>query len=270
MKKCWKCGTENDDGASLCSSCGEYIGSVALPEDGASDTFALTNAFSSNLFLAICVLVTLSTLISFGLIQLLFAIFCWIIYSKAKSGSIDAQSMRSVSGTVYASRVICFVCGALMFVCAGIVLACALAIPAEAYEEFPNIQAEIIAELQTQELPKEVMDMTLKLLEFGLKNLFAVAIGWCAVFGAYLLCCGYIWGGIHKFTKELYAKAPLGESSIDSTSKGFACMIILGVVGAIGSLSSMSMSFKSALGAGLLAAATIIGAVFIKKNFAKK
>lgn len=47
-------------------------------------------------------------------------------------------------------------------------------------------------------------------------------------------------------------------------------MIILGVIGAIGSLSSMSMSFKSALGAGLLAAATIIGAVFIKKNFAKK
>lgn len=269
MKKCYKCGAENDDGAILCSSCGEYLGSVVLPEDDLLDTLALTNAFSGKLFLSICVMVTISTLLSFGLMQLLFTIFCWIIYSKAKSGSIDAQTMRSVSGTVYASRVISFVCAALMFVCAGIVLACALAIPAEAYDEFPNIQAEIIAELQTQELPEEVMDMTLKLLEFGLKNLFAVAIGWCAVVGAYLLCCGFLWGGIHKFAKELYTKVPLGETSIDSASKGSVCLMVSGVIAGLSALAQSSSSVISMLATGLMSAAMIVGAVFIKKNFGK-
>lgn len=212
MKKCWKCGTENDDGASLCSSCGEYIGSVALPEDGASDTFALTNAFSSNLFLAICVLVTLSTLISFGLIQLLFAIFCWIIYSKAKSGSIDAQSMRSVSGTVYASRVICFVCGMLLSVCSAVLFGFANAMPQEFIDEFPNAMSEILAEFEQNSLPQESISILEGLVEFGIKE----AVIYCAisilVIAVVCIIEGFIWGGIHKFTKELYAKVPLARA----------------------------------------------------------
>ncbi|MBE6542920.1 MAG: hypothetical protein E7675_00825 [Ruminococcaceae bacterium] len=77
-------------------------------------------ALKDKLFLVICIL----TSVSFGLgllgesmdvIQLLFMIFLWMVFSNVKKGIVDTKSLRRVSGTVYATYIITYVaCVALM------------------------------------------------------------------------------------------------------------------------------------------------------------
>ncbi len=266
MSYCSKCGASNEDGAVFCAACGEPIG-ISVPPAEENDKTALLTAFSGTHFLAICILITIATVMSFGIVQLLFAVFCWMIYSNAKSGQLNVPMLRNVSGTVFAGKVIFIVCSVLLFFCAGIIYLCALVIPPEIAGEFSQMYDQIMEIFRQEGLPELWNKLFAGLLSSGIKSFFKAMAGTIAGLAAYMLCQGILFGGAHKTAKELYSKAEVGDMRLESAGKGIACMMIAGVVTGVFALLESSISFTSVIPSLCNAAALIIGALFIKKYF---
>ncbi len=273
MIYCTQCGAANADDAGFCTSCGAPI-SASNPVEtqnpqpqSENKKSALVSAFSGNLFLAICVLISIATAISFDAVHLLFAIFCWIIYYNAKKDELSVPMMRAVSGTVFAGRIIYFVGAAALLFSAGIVLLCALVIPPEVVAEIQSAYGELIAILEQEGVPAYALEIVMGLLGYGIKKLLGLLVGFLATMGVYLLALGIIWGGIHKFTKELYTKAETGAQELVHAKKCATCMMVAGVVMAAFALFEVAISFSSTVPALLTAATMIVGSVFVKNNF---
>ena len=108
--KCIKCGFESAEDFNFCPVCSEPqtpVESVSI--NPAADV--VMPALKDNLFLAICILITIYcglALVSgtLPLIQVLTTIFLWLVYSQSKEGFVSENHLRNVSGTVYAGYVI--------------------------------------------------------------------------------------------------------------------------------------------------------------------
>ncbi len=254
-----------EEGAKFCTSCGEPAGAGAPPEE--SKPSALASAFAGNLFLAICVLISIATVLMFDLVHVLFAIFCWVIYYSAKKDELNVPMMRAVSGTVFAGRIIYFIGAITLLLCAGIVMLCAVLIPPEIVGEIQAQYAELIAILEQEGVPAYAIEIVMGLLSYGIKELLGMLAGFLAGMGAYLLVLGILWGGIHKFTKELYTTAETGATEFANAKKCATCMMAAGVVMAVFALFEVAISFSSTIPALLTAATMIVGSVFVKDNF---
>lgn len=115
--KCPNCSKENNYDALYCLYCGSQL--ATQPQTTAWGN-KIIEAIKSKLFLALCILMTVSTAclalsFSFNIIGILATIFLWILYSNTKKGTTSSKDLRNISGTIYASYVIDYILAGFMF-----------------------------------------------------------------------------------------------------------------------------------------------------------
>ena len=115
--KCPNCLKENNNDALYCLYCGTKL-STQTPTITAWGT-KIIEGIKSKLFLALCILMTVSTACAFvssglNIIGVLATIFLWVLYSNTKKGTTSSKGLRNISGTVYASYVVNYVLVGLM------------------------------------------------------------------------------------------------------------------------------------------------------------
>ena len=125
--KCLNCGFVYDNEFATCPNCGATA-PEAEPINFNPIGDRVSAALKDNLFLALCISVSVSTLFSIlggGLpvITILLTIFLWITYSKTLRNEDTSETIRCISGTVYAqyiidkvSAILCIVSGVLFFI----------------------------------------------------------------------------------------------------------------------------------------------------------
>ena len=119
--KCKNCGFESEQAFDFCSACG-----AAVKQERTTANIAykrILAALKDNQFLAICILMTLCSVLDIAkgdlsLLNILITVFLWLMYSNAKKDIIAVETMRCVSGTVYATYVILNVVGVIFAVVA--------------------------------------------------------------------------------------------------------------------------------------------------------
>ena len=135
--KCTHCNFTTAERISYCPNCGApmvpeeqmYTAPGQNAAESGSRTFA---ALGSGLFLALCILVSASTLIgcflgSYSVIGVLFTVFLWMVFAARRSGRIDTARLRCISGTVLAQMIVALVLGGLLAVLAVLIMVISLA-----------------------------------------------------------------------------------------------------------------------------------------------
>ena len=113
----------------------------------------LRAAFGSGLFLALCILMSVITVMgsisidlasgsfsfsyAVNIFALLIAIGMWVVYSSAKNpdAPIKKGGFSLVSGTIKAMRIIFWICAVLIAICGAIYLALSILVPADVWQE---------------------------------------------------------------------------------------------------------------------------------------
>ncbi len=235
MKACPSCGASVNDGVIFCPSCGHEF-TTAPEQSEAPQSFAsigyspLTPIFGGSLFLTICILSSVYTLFSFGILQILFTIFNWLLYADARNQRLKIDNMRTISGVVYASKIVLRVAGIIVVVCGVLMLAFGNAIPQDAVAEAEAITDEIIAALKTEGIPEEAIDIVKQILDGGIRQLFVYLAAFMIGAGAYLIICSVLWSFIHKYTKNLYTEAAIGNITNAHAKAAKGCMIAFAVI----------------------------------------
>ncbi len=270
MSICPKCGAECPEAQKICKNCGWILSDQPISDEPVDRNAKLKSALSGGVFLTMCLLQTVYTVLNFGLLQLLFAIFGWIIYAKAKNGETPADMMRSVSGTVYASKIIFNVCAVIILVCAAVVYLCSSVVPtqtlAEIYDAFENefieagVNAEIISALGI------FANIGLKDMMIGLAALMLAA-------GVLFIVYTVMYGRIHRFSKSLYWNAMNENSPLVGEKEAYAWLIVGAVLNGLSAVLSVALfaiglegvGFSTVVASVAYPVIFILGAVTVKK-----
>lgn len=258
--KCIKCGFESPENFNFCSVCGQQQTPVEqISINPAADV--VMPALKDNLFLAICILITIYCGLSLvsgalPLIQILATVFIWLVYSQSKKGFVSEKHLRSVSGTVYAGYVINNVAFGIIAFC-GIIIGGIFNLVV-GVTEFTEILAEALAEL----------DMSLS--DINLTDEIFSFVGWffgfvfllIAIVGLVVNILGY--RKIHRFVKSVYQSVMYGAVNFKNVRGAKNWLMFFGVCTAISAVGSISSGI-AAISIGCLAAAQIIASVLIGK-----
>ncbi|MBQ0125821.1 MAG: hypothetical protein KBS59_05795 [Clostridiales bacterium] len=232
--------------------------------------------FKSPLFLAICILLTVSAAFSlwngsFDILLVLMTVGVWLSYGKSKKGQSPFPGMNIASGVLKAEYIITWVACVMLFV-AGLIFVIATAAVDVA---FGDIFAEIESELSVFgigseiEMLKEELDEILAIVGLSYAAivdilLIIIAIG--MVFGAMIavLLNVFCVNKLHIFAKSLCDNEKDGFSEIKKISAAKNWCLALGIIVGISALvSGFDISLAS------LAAALCCSYAWIKGNFAE-
>lgn len=263
--KCYKCQTELGEGFAVCPVCGTAF----APSGPAANK--ILEILRDKLFLTLCILLSVSfgaTVLSgsgIPITSLLFVIFLWIVYSKAKKGVVDVANMRNVSGVVYAEYIIMNVSAILLIVC-GVLFGFLFSFVSESAEATDAMMQGIKIGLAAAEIP------------FEITQTLAVVIGWVlAVFFAVvgvitLLVSIFAWRKLHRFVKSVYTGVQNGgQTPVVNVKTAKNWLWVFGIINALSALSSLlSFNIFTIAATGCAAAAFIVGAQLIEKHFIAK
>lgn len=259
--KCTNCGFESQDVFQYCSNCGV---AATVSDTAVNNTFAdkILAVFKDNLFLALCVLMTAScvfSLISNSLpvINILITIFLWLTYAKVRKGIVDANSLRCISGSVYANYVIVNVISIIFFVC-GIIVTFILGFLTNSSEAVNALISEF--------------NINYPYYTSILQGILAVAgwvIGLVFIIVAVAIFIINILGmkKIHRFAKSVYKSVLAQNPVFENLSGAKNWLIFFGVCSAISTLSSLSGGLIVALTSACSTAAIFIAVTLINKYF---
>lgn len=276
--KCNKCGYECETDFLYCPGCGanvnaanETFGREQWQPDPNNTTinpalFRLSAMFKDKLFLAICVLVSVSagcclfTLNWVGIIfSTLFTIFLWLIYAQNKNNIVDARYMQCISGTVFAQYVVNWVSvGSLAFT--GFV---AMIFSSTVYGNgFFKMLFSFLDDYSDD------FDELYDIFALG-AQFIGIVIGFFCILIAAVVAIINIFGigSIHKFSKSLYISAQSGNFSIIKRQTAQVWMMVFGIMNGISALFSISDNVFSFLESGCLCATYIVAYLLIKKYF---
>lgn len=236
----------------------------------------LCAAFRSGLFLALCVLMTISTCIgsfsfnvtdigfgytsSISLLPLLLTIGMWITYVSAGNGQVKTGGLKLMSGTLLANNILLWIAFALAVVLGVLFIVCGIMAPAS---EFEGFTAELHAEL-IEELPeaRELIDSIFtELLEGGI-NIDALIPTALLILGIIVTLIGVVgmilillvYRRMHRLAKSLVTCA--NDPDALPVANGCAvAMLVMGILNIFSGLTGIIM---------------IISYVFIKNNLEPK
>lgn len=280
---CNKCNTQLIDGAMFCPNCGapveqqpnSFVPPVPpyAPPYGADGTIVsrYTALFSHPLYLAMCILISASTLFSFAsnvsgggfnlpVLEILFTVFMWRTFASAKQGAVSAAHMRCVSGTVYASMI-------CLFVVVG-VAALAAVVGLFAGMFTGNVFTEIFEEIiYNYNLPSSyyLRDIPSELFQW-IGIIIAVALIIAAVLIFILAWFGY--RNMHRLAKSMYQSVMNGFEQLDQLGTARGWILAMGILECVSALGSIS-DFTAFLSTGCSAALWIVAYVWLG-NFVQK
>lgn len=255
---CPYCGNSCNDGERFCSRCGRAIGTLPegnggiggapFGENGVEKTCIA--AFKDPLFLIMCILTTVCVL-SFNVITLLFAIFMWLVFAKARSNSCDVDNMRRISGTAYAMVVLNWVCVGLLCLLAVVFIALG---KSDVFERLADILEDnnYIGGIFTTLAP-------------AASYILGIALFVAAGILALLNCLVYI--PVHRMAKAMYTGVQSGGVlPCNLIRRGATAMLVVGILSGISAVISY-VNVRSTLLNGCSAAVWILGYVLVKKYF---
>lgn len=263
--KCLKCGFEREEIFAFCPNCGHQVGenpasggsyfveSVAV--DPVADT--VLKGLKSPSFLAACILVTVGVILnianqSIPLLEILFAVFMWLSYARARKNIADANQLRNISGTVYANYVISLIASIFVAV-AGLMMFFASSFAAVGLEEYlDNFDFGF-------KIPAIIMEMGVSFL------LLLVGIGMLlgAALGIIFAVCGL--KKIHTFMKSVYTSVGLCRFEFKKVSAAKNWLIFFGITAFIsGVFSIVNAAPLAGLGGFCFGVAQILGSIIIK------
>lgn len=191
-------------------------------------------ALEDNLFLILCILLTASCAIevmnrSLPVLQVLFAVFLWIIYSKATQGEVDVSNLRHISGTVYAEyiliNVVC-ICIAVVGMLLGFIMF--------AMKEYYIRILEATKEVEFMDPDAiELIDM----LSGTVGAIVAVLVVCIAAVGIVVNYFSY--RSFHKLAQSVYKGVENGRISTEYANRASTWMWVFGVIILIGSLGDL-------------------------------
>ncbi|MBQ6885551.1 MAG: zinc ribbon domain-containing protein [Clostridia bacterium] len=271
--KCKNCGFENEYNAEFCTNCGESMKCNDMCEvepvslSPAADK-ALP-AIKDKLFLVLCVLMTISCVLSLSggmpLLNILFTIFLWLTYADAQKGFANEKHLQSISGTVYASYVITNVVSIMLIVC-GVLVGLGMGMLAGT-EEFATGFNEALSLYDFGEYSFSYDDIPQAIVEFA-----GIMIAVVFVIGAVIMLVINILGykKIHTLAKSVYTGIMFQNPEFKEVRSAKNWLIFFGVCAAIGAVASIASQPVVALASGCEAAAAIIASVLIDKYLTEK
>jgi hypothetical protein len=261
--KCVNCGYECEQDFLYCAACGAPVQPPVQPSFSVNPAAAkLLPAFKDGMFLAICILLTVSAALaliggSVQLIVILTVIFMWQIFAAARKDVVDVNNMRNVSGAVYANYVIQNVVWIIMAVC-GVIFAGAFSYIADnqeaidmLYDELGTIDESVSVVLQT------IFDLS--------GWLIAAVFIVLAVIALVINIVGY--RKLHRLAKSAYQSVEGGDVNLIRNANATKnWMWLFGICSAVSGLDSLSAE-TALIGLSTLcsAAACIIAAIMVKK-----
>lgn len=249
--KCTNCGFENEQSYTVCPQCQTEV----RPNPAAQ---AILGALKDPLFLVICILLSVTAALSLvagnlPVIEILFTVFLWLVYSKSSKGVADANYLRCVSGTVYANYVITYVAAILVAVM-GLILTAAL----KMIVEDPFMLEELLSEFSDVDYAA-----ISGLLTFVPSSILLVAflIAAAAIIVMNIFSNRYI----HRFAKSVYQSIQTGNLNLKHANVAMVWLFIFGGVNGLSCLSSLANGLLLALGSAANCGACIIAGLLINK-----
>ncbi len=263
---CTKCGSEITENGKFCTVCGTPINTNEKPPEEATVTEStfynvpqtpvekMVNIIKSPLALAVCILTTVSTILSFDVLGLLLTIFFWTLYAKAQNNNLDIRNLRNVSGLLYAKIVINLVAAGF------IALIGLLAIPFSA--------AIMVA---VEKAPIGDLENYMKYLGSigtGVTAALIIFVA-CLITAAILVAVTFLLRvPLHKFAKNLYMGLNNNEWIADNAVTVKNCLIVIAIFVGLTTLFASS-STRAFIGNAAATANYIILAMLFNKEFTK-
>lgn len=276
--KCKNCEFEYSEQYDYCPNCGapnaaeqpvseqpQTVEAVSL--NPAADR--VMSALKDNGFLALCILMSISCVLSLSgglpLINILLTIFLWLTYADAQKGFANEKHLQCVSGTVYASYVITNVASIILIVC-GVLLGVLVGIFAGT-AEFAAGFNEAISQYDLGEFAFSYEDIPQVLM-----GLIGVLIGVVFVVMGVIALVINVLGTkkIHAFAKSVYMGIMFQNPNFLNARAAKGWLLALGVLSAIGAALTVSSEPVVAIASGCEAAAAIIAAILIEKHLMEK
>lgn len=259
MNQCPNCGFMNPYVQAYCPHCG-----MPMPVQQDDATGPILNILQSNLFMAICILLSVVcvmniTMASIPLIEILLAVFLWLVYSRACKGYADADQLRNVSGTVYAQYVITYVSAILIAVMG---LICTLVISVVLQDS--NLINQALAEAIQDEALLENIRQILSVV--GAIPAFVYTLIFVLVGAAIILFNIFSLRYIHRFAKSVYRSLQSRRLELEHANAARIWLFIYGGISIVSAILVLtSGQLIPMLVNGCNAAACIIAGVLIGK-----
>lgn len=258
--KCIQCSFDSEQDFRYCPVCGAEQ-TAQIVQNSAAQTVLC--ALKDKLFLALCILVSASCILSLAadiipLLSILATVFLWITYAKSRQDIADYQQLRRISGTIYAQYVITNVLGVLFMVVGVICIAAFDAI----------VESSAFLDVITQELGTDILPI-------------AELTGtiWGAVFVAVFMIIGVLilvlnifsMRYIHRFVKSIYQSIPNGVLELKHVNAAKVWLFIFGGFSGFSALTSvlgsqMLIALTNGIGCGIY----IIAGLLVNKYFIPK
>jgi len=264
--RCNHCGFENPQDFQYCPNCGSVISQEFATRNPVAES--ILGVLQDKLFLAVCILITVGCGLylfddNISVINILLTIFLWLTYSKARKGIADAEHLRCVSGTVYASYVVSYVvCG--LIILSGLLLAMVFGLFSqntgmiyEFLDEFGISGSEIFPSAGA-----------------GMAELVFSLFGWIIFIVLALIAAGgiliniYGMRKIHRFVKSTYMSLQSCNVKIEKPAAVKNWLIVFGIFSTVSAVSSLLNNLvMAALAEGCITAATFLGSMLVRKYF---
>lgn len=260
--KCNNCGFENEWDLAYCPNCGAALQNEALVSPNIAATTVLA-ALKDNLFLVICILTSVSCLLSLTLgslpiLNVLAAVFLWLTYAQSRKDLVDTKHLRCVSGTVYAGYVITYVVAGL-FLVLGVLFAVAFGALAGQQEVMNSLLNGMI----------EMDDMTASFFTAFVSvggGVILVIFALIAIVATILNVFSMRY--IHRFVKSVYQSVEAGELNLRYPNAAQIWLFIFGGVTGLSALTSLvGAGITAFLGNAVTCAIYILAGLLIRKHF---
>lgn len=234
------------------------------PYDGYCPTPRILGLIKDNMFLALCILMTITTAFSIisnniDVLGVLFTIFLWLTYADGRKNQVNPEHIKGVSGTLFASYIIQYIGAALFAV---------LGIASIALSSVSNLfDAEDLEEIFTY----AGINLDQLYSQFSFEDLIAVlmvVMGVVAIVASVLMFVFNILGirKIHALVKSVYQS---GENGVENfayaktASAWIIALLVLQVLSLLGSIRGLTFPGLIAHGTGI--ATLVITNILINK-----
>lgn len=222
----------------------------------------ILTSLKDSVFLILCIAYSVSTaflLFDGGvpLIGILITIFLWITFAKSRNGIASREHIRCISGTIFASYVVCYViAGSMAFSGLGVMI-------------FGAGGSGFIA---------DILQSAFRESGFGRYDGFiggfiagaAIIFGIVLIIGAAVVAVINYFSirNIHLFVQSVYNSIGGGQTDIVKANTAKTWLMVMGILEGIGSLTSLiKLNFLQFIAFGAGAAAMIIGGILIEKYY---